>query len=144
MVHRTSYENVLLTPGPDGRKHTWLMFSRWAVDRLTGWVGTRALWRGGTGPGGVLGSPPHVEGVAGSLYADSIGQDFFFSSGNWNPCPCSAPSDANTQAIKSPSPTNPGSRSYFSPVGHAGNSSHFTHLNRVHLPRHSEPLRLAF
>lgn len=82
--------------------------------------------------------------VAGSLYADSIGQDFFFSSGNWNPCPCSAPSDANTQAIKSPSPTNPGSRSYFSPVGHAGNSSHFTHLNRVHLPRHSEPLRLAF
>ena len=40
-------------------------------------------------PGGVLGSPPHVEGVAGSLYAGSIGQDFFFSSGNWNPCPCS-------------------------------------------------------
>lgn len=55
----------------------------------TGCVGTRALWRGGTGPGGVLGSPPHVEGVAGSLYAGSIGQDFFFSSGNWNPCPCS-------------------------------------------------------
>lgn len=45
-----------------------------------------------------------------------------------------APSDANKQAIKSPLPTNPGvttkqgSRSYFSPVGHAGNSSHFTHL----------------
>ena len=70
----------------------------------------------------------------GSLYADSIGQDFFFSSGNWDSCPYSAPSDANKQAIKSPLPTNPGvttkqgSRSYFSPVGHAGNSSHFTHL----------------
>lgn len=58
--------------------------------------------------------------------------------------PAPAPSDANTQAIKPPSPTNPGSRSYFSPVGHAGSSAHFTHLNRIHLPRHSEPLKLAF
>lgn len=47
----------------------------------------------------------HTWKVHGSVCPDSIGQDFFSSSGNWFP-PFSAPSDANTQAIKSPSPTN--------------------------------------
>lgn len=114
----------------------------------------RDVWEpepcGGKGPAPEesLAPRPMWKGSLGH-YADSTGRTFF-SSGNWDPCPCSAPSDATAQAIKSPSPANPGvttkqgSRSYFSPVGHAGNSSHFTHLNRVPLPRHSEPLKLAF
>lgn len=85
---------------------------------------------------------PTWKGSLGHCMQAALDRTSFSAQETGTPAP--APSDANTQAIKPPSPTNPDSRSYFSPVGHAGSSAHFTHLNRIHLPRHSEPLKLAF